>query len=82
MDFHVMIKSIIASGIMCIPVIILQLLLKNYLFLPVYVLTGIITYLVSLRFLKAVDDDVIQTLSNLLPKRLFFLQYILKKILL
>lgn len=82
MDFHVMIKSIIASGIMCIPVIILQLLLKNYLFLPVYVLTGIITYLVSLRFLKAVDDDVIQTLSNLLPKRLFFLQYVLKKILL
>jgi len=63
-------KAFICSGIMAVAVVFTQLLLSNNKYLlPLYIAIGCISYMVTLRFLKAVNSQDVQLLKEILPRR-------------
>jgi O-antigen/teichoic acid export membrane protein len=71
----------VASIVMVVTTLAFEKSIYSKYLLPVYVLAGGITFLVSIRFLQAVGIDDMELLSNFLPKRLRFLARWLSRVL-
>jgi len=68
-DFEAIWKSWVASLVMAVAVLGLQFLLYNKYLLPLYVLVGGVSYLVLLRFLKAVTTQDVRLIGAYVGKR-------------
>jgi len=65
-------KSLFASALMAVVVAAIQIPLYNKLLLPVYVLVGLVVYVLMLRLLKAVKQHDIDLIRDYLGHRLDF----------
>jgi len=68
-DFEALWKSWFASFIMAVAVLGFQLLLYSKYLLPLYILAGVVVYLVMLRFLRAVRSHDIHLVKVFVGKR-------------
>ena len=80
-DKEAMWKSWGAAIIMAVAVGLIEQIWFSAYLLPVYILVGAVTYMVALRILKAVDQDDLKLVRNLLGNRAVFIADILEKIL-
>ena len=69
LDFNAILKSVVASGFMALVMEVLQLLYYSRFLLPVYLLAGLVAYLVALRAVKAVTPADIDLLRRILGQR-------------
>jgi O-antigen/teichoic acid export membrane protein len=69
LDFRAILKSVLASGAMALVMEALQLLYYSRFLLPVYVLVGLLVYLLGMRALKAVGTADIDLLRRTLGPR-------------
>jgi O-antigen/teichoic acid export membrane protein len=82
LDFSSILKSLLASTVMATVVFASQIAVYDKLLLPIYVLIGVFVYVLMLRFLKAVKEEDIDLIRELLGERLSFGTRILRRALL
>jgi O-antigen/teichoic acid export membrane protein len=81
LDFETIAKSLVAGTIMAIVLVTVQIWLYSKFLLPIYMLVGVITYLLALRELRAVRQEDIELTRSYFGRRLAFLAGILGRIL-
>ena len=69
LDSKAILKSIVASGVMALVMEALQLLYYSRFLLPVYILIGLLAYLLGMRILKAMNTADIDLLRRMLGPR-------------
>jgi O-antigen/teichoic acid export membrane protein len=81
-DFYIIAKTLIAGGTMGALVTVIQFLDYSKFLLPLYILIGVISYLIMLRLLNTVEPADLDLLRIFLGRRLSFITVILSWILL
>jgi O-antigen/teichoic acid export membrane protein len=80
-DLEMAWKSLVASAVMAVAVIVIQMIVYSRLLLPVYILFGAFVYLILLRVLNAVKQHDIELVDRYLGSRLAFISRLLSRIL-
>ena len=82
LDLPVITKTIFAGGVMAAVILGIQFLWYSKFLLPVYLLVGVVVYMVLLRLLKAVEVADLDLLKRFFGAKLSFISKILRWILL
>jgi PST family polysaccharide transporter len=82
LDFPIITKTIFAGGVMAAVVLGIQFLWYSKFLLPVYLLVGVVVYLVMLRLLKTVEVTDLDLLRRFFGAKFAFISKILRWILL
>jgi O-antigen/teichoic acid export membrane protein len=82
LDVEAVWKSLVASALMASTIFGMQMIVYDKFLLPVYMLVGVIVYLIALRLLRAVRKDDVDLIEKYLGVRLGFGSRILRVIVL
>ncbi|MGA2626645.1 MAG: oligosaccharide flippase family protein [Candidatus Bathyarchaeia archaeon] len=80
-DLETLWKTLVAGGLMAGVLVLVQMMFYSSYLLPAYMVLGLIVYLVTLRFLKAVREHDIELIHKYLGTRLGFVSKLLAAIL-